>query len=316
MPEQTSLANHYHDLVISLDKIAEHYFYEGRLQDAINLLDSFKKNTNYEDINPSDLAHLLVSYGNQLVNGIFALSISIDDVLAVLTEASDLIQKLENKEFHAELIYLFGVAHYYDQLSKQPANFSQANEYLIEARAIFTKINDTRHLSMTLLFLGLIQQFTDNAPEAMELFIEGNQLAEQNNHLFEQSYTTRHIGMLENAAGNLETAHKYLWQSLDLRLKVGFKNGLPFSYIALGDVLGKQNSFEDAKTHYTQAIELANSMNQRRPLLFATLSMGILHLEQGNNLQAKVHLQTAELLANEIEHAGALALIKTKLTET
>lgn len=314
MEIQTPLHRDYHDVVIGISQIGKAYFFQGHLPKGIDLLKTCLAEFHTEDMRPNDLAKLWLSYSELLVHGIFDLGIVLEDVLAALHSAQNIAIPLGDAHLSADIEYLLGVAHYYDQLFKRPQDFTQAQGYLQHAEHSQQALQNTERLSMIAVYSGLIAQFSGDVDHAMQRFQDGHALALNNNHLWAQSYTARHIGMLHNAKNNFENALTYLRRSVELRQAVGYRNGLHFAQIALADTLQNLNQLDEAQKLYQDAIQLAEELQQQRPRLFGLLGLGNLYASLAEQEFAKTSFEQAKQVALAIGHQRAVAHIEEKLT--
>lgn len=203
----------------------------------------------------------------------------------------------------------YGRAHYYGHFADR--EFEQATDYLRQARDLQQAIDDKRDLSESVLFLGLIQQFSGNRDVAMRSFQEAYELAE--GYPLEQSYAILHIGMLELHAEQWQSALENITESLYLRELVGFKQGLPFPHIFAGDALAALSNVEAAHEHYEQALALAREINNQRALLFATLSLGIMYHDVEDTARARPFLLDAKQLAETMGHERGIEMAEERL---
>ncbi|MCI0709542.1 MAG: tetratricopeptide repeat protein [Chloroflexi bacterium] len=305
----TDLNRHYHELTQNLREISRLYFYEGRLQDAVDVLKSGIETCRPEDMALEDMAELWVDYGTRITYGIFQLGYALDDAVQVLDNAMSLSKALGDERLEATCLTQYGRAHYYHHFDAR--QFEKAIDYLEQSSRIQRSIEDWRGLSESLLFLGLIQQFSGNRDKAIRLFQEAYDVA--GGFALEQSYAVLHIGMLEYQAEQWQSSLAKIKEALRLRESVGFKQGLPFPHITAGDSLAGLRDYESARAHYEQAQTLAKETNNERALMFATLSLGIMYHDLRDFAQARPYLLDARALAEALGHKRGLALADEKL---
>lgn len=305
----TTIQQYYHALVENLRTISRHYYYEGRLADAIQMLKSGVESCIATDMDLLDQAQLWLDYGTRLTYGIFMLDYTLDTVLPALNPASEYIEQLDNQQLQGDCLTQYGRAYYYHHFEAR--DFTQATAYLEQARELQLAITDQRGLSESTLFLGLIQQFSDNKLDAIRLYEEAYEVG--TGHALEQSYAILHLGILEQHKEQWQSSLEKLEKSLHLRQSVGFKVGLPFPHIFIGDSLVELGQHETAHAHYEQARTIAQEVTNQRALLFATLSLGIMYYDQQNSELAKPYLLEAKEIAATMGHSRGVQMAEERL---
>ena len=87
--------------------------------------------------------------------------------------------------------------------------------------------------------------------------------------------------------GDADKALSYSLEELTLREEVGFKTGLPLSYLNVGNAYYEKKDLTHASLHYEKALELAEEMKLKMDTVLALLSIGDLRQAEGQLQQAR-----------------------------
>ncbi|MFW9996991.1 MAG: tetratricopeptide repeat protein [Candidatus Odinarchaeota archaeon] len=314
MLDNNAIASEYSSLIQSLCKISEYYLFNGKLTEAIDLLSNCSHILSKSEVHAEDRLSFLLQSGKLLVTNIFLHDGEIDRALAELKQAETLdCFSIENNE--ARISDLKGLAHYYHQLHERPADFTKALHYFEEALDKQDN-SDTRLLSEILFHVGLVNEQSGKTDDAWEIYHQAHDIAKENEHDLEQSFTARHIGFLHQQKGNLEEATQCFEESLMLREKIGFRIYNPFAYLSLGDIHIARNELDRAIEYCTRGQEAAIAMNNVKAQVLASYYLGKLFKKKEEWKRAQRCLEEARDLAMEINLQDLLPEIEKELASS
>ncbi|MHA2295942.1 MAG: tetratricopeptide repeat protein [Candidatus Hodarchaeales archaeon] len=311
MLDDNTITSEYSFLIQSLCKISEFYLFNGKLADAIDLLNNCSYLISRSEVQTEDQLIFLLQSGKLLVRNIFMHNGEIDRAIDELKRAETL-DYLSNDNSKAKILDLKGLAHYNYQLHKRPVDFTKALDYFEEALKLQDN-NDTRFLSEILFHIGLVNEQSGKTDDAWEFYQQAHDKAKENGHELEQSFAARHIGFLHQQKGNLEEATKSFEESLSLREKVGFKISLPFAYLSLGDIYIARNDLDKADEYCTRGYEAAIEMNNVKAKVLATYYLGKLFKKKEDWKRARQHLEEARDIATRINLQDLLPEIEKEI---
>lgn len=254
--------------------------YGGRTTQAIELLRNVRRqlDTAAPEAMRARLA-LEEGSGRSLEN--FQGAGSFDETYDVLADGLALAIAAGDPGLIATAHDALGMARYYQALATR-GDFGPAFEELALALAARETTGDSRALAESVFHIGLIRQNTGDWDEARRCFERAIAVAEAGGHALELSYAVRHLGMYyQSQVGDLETARACYQRSLELREQIGFRIFLPFSHLALGELLVELGRLDEARLHFTSAYEIAAEIGSPSQTIFALLLLGELHERRG-----------------------------------
>jgi tetratricopeptide (TPR) repeat protein len=294
----STVGEQYARLVDALCDISETYYYAGRLDDGLRLLEGGAALLDGPDTPPRDQARLLLQHGKLLAAAYFQGNGAADAAIAPLSRAQQIADSTGDDRLRGAVLDALGLAHYYRALNTGVGDADTALTHFQQALALLSATHDTRGICEALFHVGLAHQvLTKQIDQALEYFTRALQIAEQHDYKYEKSYLVRHLGFIAQSSGDLDLARRYLEESLALREAIGFKAYLPFSHLAVGDVCSEQHDLAAAETHYRHAYRLAEEMDVRAGVVFALISLGDLDLERQEREQARAYFTQAHALA-------------------
>jgi tetratricopeptide (TPR) repeat protein len=307
LADSASIATQYTTLVRSLCDIAESYYYLGRLDDALALLDTGAQIAKQKEMLSSDRAQLLLQRGKLRATAIFLASGDFDATLADLTQAQQIAEDTGDRRLLGSALNLIGQAHYFHVLNSGGRDWDAPRTYFQQALAQQEASGDTAGACDSIFQLGLLHERKAEYDLAAEHYRRVLALTAQHGHKRERSYAARHLGFIYHRQGDLEQARHLFEESLALRDQIGLKLYIPFAQIALGDVLLDQGDGAGALDRYQNAYNIAEEMGLKAGLIFALLSMGYAHKEQQSLAQALGHFERALTVAETIGFERGIA---------
>jgi len=290
-----AITKHYTRLIDTLCELSESYYYLGRLDDALNLLDLGTQFLEAKEVTRRNRAKLLLQHGKILATSIFHNNRGYDKALPTLFQAKQIAESIPDEQLLANSLDLIGQVYYYTKLNTDEGNSSTSMTYFQQALEKREAIYDERGVSEALFHIGLIYENGDSPDndKAEEYYTKALHLADQYNYKLEKSYAVRHLGFRSFEKGDLDTARKYLTESLTLREELEIQLLLPFSHMAVGDVLYTQKDMATALMHYQKAYTLAEEMDLKVATVMSILCIGDVRQAQGVLSEALEYFEKA-----------------------
>jgi tetratricopeptide (TPR) repeat protein len=136
LADSASIAAKYTTLIQSLCDIAESYYYLGRLDDALTLLDAGIQIAEQHEVLPGDQASLLLQRGKLRATAIFLTNGDLDSTLADLAQAQQIAEDIHDRRLLGSALNLIGQAHYFDILNSGGQDWDVPQPYFQQALAL------------------------------------------------------------------------------------------------------------------------------------------------------------------------------------
>jgi tetratricopeptide (TPR) repeat protein len=311
--DSASIAAQYSTLTRSLCDIAESYYYLGRLDDALRLLDAGIQVITQPEVLPGDRALLLLQRGKLRATTIFLANGDVNATLADLAHAQSFAAGINDRRLLGQVLNLIGQTYYFDILNNGGQDWSTPQTYFEKALEQQEAIGDSAGACDSIFQLGLLHERKAEHDQAAEHYRRVLDLTAQHNHKRERSYAARHLGFIYHRQGDLEQARRLFEESLALREQIGLKLYIPFAQIALGDVLLDQGDSAGAIDRYWRAYKLAEEMGLKAGLISALLSLGYAHKEQQSLQQALDCFEHARAVAQTIDFKRGIVAAATEI---
>lgn len=282
-------SQHYTTAIDACCKIAQAYFYLGRLADAQHVLRSTLHLIETSEAKPQDRLKLLLLYGQILTVDYFLNDTDADLLFETLLQARQIAETVHDQQGIADALSLLGQAHYFATLvarvssGASPNNpqdqgqYHEALTYQQQALELREALNDTRGISESHFYIGIVYERWQQRDLAVEHYTKALQTAEQFGYLFERSEPTRHLAWNAFLKGDLDRALVSARQALSLREAANFRPHLPFDHLLLSDIYQAKGERANAVLHAEIASTLAKAMGSTRALTGASE-----HLERLN----------------------------------
>ncbi|MCI0712600.1 MAG: tetratricopeptide repeat protein [Chloroflexi bacterium] len=281
----------------------ELYYQQVRIEEAFTLLESFDAWPDLPEIQSEDYINLKLKLAELLNVSIFIHKTSPQRVLAVLADLPD---------DHPDVLNMRGLAHYYDQLGTENADFSIAIENFLQALKLHQGEDNARGRVKTLFHIGLVHQFSRRPDEARDHFQQAYELTKEHSFPFEQSFAVRHLGFL---ADNPELTRQYLEESLQLREQLNCNVYLPFSHQSLAQVYLKVGDYDAAEQHLKKGQAIAQKYNIARAVYFIDMTLGDLYVAKQEYDSATDAFTRMKQGASDFGHEEVAALAEQRLKE-
>ena len=207
-------------------------------------------------------------------------------VVAALEEARSAVQASNDKRALATLEMAEGRFTYWKALDKTK-DWGLPTEDFDRALQIYKELGDEIGLGEAMFYRGLVYQMQEENPRALQIFEQALVLTKKTGDERMQSFVVRHIGYLQQTAGEIDAARANFQKSLQLRQGNEMKVFVPFALIALADFEVEQKNPTEAINLIEQALPLAKSGNSPRALYVGQLTLAKSYADQGKATEAK-----------------------------
>lgn len=279
------LAHHYTTAIDAGCKIAQAYFYLGRLTEAQHVLRSMLHLIETSEAQPQDRLKLLLLSGQVLTVAHFLNDTDANLLFEPLREAREIAETLPAQQGRADALSLLGQAYYFVTLMARARSgvsldgpqdqgaYREALAYQQQALELREALHDTRGEAESHFYIGIVYERWQQRDLAVEHYTKAFQIAEQFGHLFEQSEPTRHLAGDALLKGDLDQALALAQQALSLREATNFRPHLPFDHLLLSDIYQAKGERAKAVLHAEIASTLANEMGSSEALAWANESL-------------------------------------------
>jgi tetratricopeptide (TPR) repeat protein len=262
----------YTTAIDALSKIAGSYFFLGRLGDAQHVLSSSLQMIDVDEVAQKDHLKLLLLYGKVLIVDHLISRGDSDLMFSTILQAKQIADALGEQQGIADALSLLGQAHTNAttvSIIKSGAlpfgprgdgKYEQDFSYHQQALQLQEALHDTRGISESHFFIGLVYQFWQQDGLARKQFTKAIQVAEQYGHILEQAEPNRHLTFDALFRGDLDQALIHAKRALSFREAGGFKPYQPFDHLTLRDIYLRKADTANAQFHMQQASALAEEM--------------------------------------------------------
>ncbi len=302
--------------VQGIEKILEkgqQLYYNGELGKAIDLYEENESIVLGEGFDENLKIQFYLSYSSVLVVTILMENSSFDKIMKKLEYCENLIQDKKSLEL-ARIKLQKAIAWDYKPVSspdQKESNLSQATKLTDEAIAILEEVDDSKYSSRAYFYRGLFFERRRELEPAEKWYKKSSQVGE--NHPIEKSFAVRHLGFIEMRRGKLERCRDLLEESLNLREVAGFKIGMPYSILSMGDINTLLKDLHKALEYYKSGYEYAVNIGNKLAQVIGLTSIGRTHTRLEEYEEAVPYLEDAMKLAEQIGASDLLAVAKKTL---
>lgn len=306
-------AEQYTAVLKGLSTIAESYFYDGRVDDAVHILTCAQQLANAADVLPHDLAALLIcagyiySWRGSLITGQY------DVPLSILHRAEQVARATQDQLLIARTLDTLGGAYYNQAVTLAEADFERPLSYFQHALMLRETAHDQRGICESLFHVGLVAERKQQYDDALRAFDTVYTTAKYHHYHGAVAEAARHLGFAHTRAGNLDQALRYFQEAQLLLEETGQTIFLPFAQLSVGEIFHMQHQWEQAEQHYQMAYALAQIMQIKRASVQIAYSLGEVCEEQNNVEQAYAYYETAYNLATAINFKLGMTMCDAKL---
>lgn len=309
------LATAYRAIIDAIDRIVETYYYQGRFDEALQLLDSSQQIARQKEVSREDQVKVTVTKGKLLARKSFLSNDGYDAALSVLAVARETAASLNHKPLLATALTFAGLVTYGKTFNTGKGDYASAQDYFEQALHLRKELDDQRGIAESLIYTGIVHERQGDENTAVDHYQKALTIADKNNLKLEKSYALRHLAFLRQAHEDLDGALEYFKQSLALREEIGFKVYLPLSFLSVGHVYYEKGALEDALAYYRQSYTLAQELEARRVVALCALLMGELYQDQEKFEKALASFKEAQTTAVAIGYTKGATNAAAKIAE-
>jgi tetratricopeptide (TPR) repeat protein len=188
--------------------------------------------------------------------------------------------------------------------------YDEALSSLEKALVLFRDAEDTRGVASTLDDIGQIKWVRGHYDAALDYYSAGLQLRRELVGQSDVASQTRgaersvalslnHIGTVKLARGELKDAMVYFREALELRKKVGDRQGIADSFNNLAALCLERGDHAKAIALFEESLAMAKSIGYRSCETIVSNNLGETLLKEGRLDEAEAHLSEAMALADE-----------------
>jgi tetratricopeptide (TPR) repeat protein len=190
---EETLSERYTTTLEALREIAEAYYFQGRLDDALHVWRVGEQLLAGAEVLPGDQATFLLGYASFLVDNYFLSGREKELMQTVVERARQSAQALQDAFATATALFLCGRMTYNLHLLKGEVDYTDARDYLQQSSALREAVGDSYHLADALFYTGLTYDRQGPSPQSETLFKRALQLAEQQGNRWAASEAHRHL---------------------------------------------------------------------------------------------------------------------------
>lgn len=172
------------------------------------------------------------------------------EIAAGLDQIAEQARTSEDSTLEAFVCSRRGLALHVQFLANPDAGESPEEMALFErALRLRQEVRDLRGEAESFFHIGLVEQMArKDEARALDCFRRSYELAKEAKDGVLMSYAIRHIGYVQQAAGNRDTAQEAFTESLELRKAAGWRPGVAAAQLALASVLADEGEHKRAQT--------------------------------------------------------------------
>src|SRR5215212_10171616 len=294
-------AEQYTAVLKGLTTLAESYFYDGRIEDAVHVLTCAQQLADASDVRPHDLAALLICAGSiyswrgSLITGDYDLPLSL------LHRAEQLAGVTHDHLLLARALDMLGSAYYKQAMTLAEADFERPLSYFQHALLLRETAHDQRGICESLFHVGLITERKRQYDAALRAFDTVYTTAKHHHYHGAVAEAARHLGFAHLRTGAFDQALACFQEARLLLEETGQHIFLPFAELSVGEVFAMQQQWEQAEQHYHIAYALAQTMQIKRASVQIAYSLGEVCEAQNKTDEAYAYYETAYDLATAIQ---------------
>ena len=255
----------------NLISIANAYFYSGRLDDAVNLLQQGTALLDFGDATQDAHVDLLLACASMQTQQAWVNTGDYQQAEATIDQLESLAQTDSQR---GRFLNVKANKLRVQALGSTERDFTIPRQLFTESLTLLDENAQPKDYFWSLFRMGICDQFEGTYDNALEIFQRAESLARKHNFKHELSYATRHIGFVYQFTDRLEQALPALQESLDLRIEVDFLIFQPMSYVAVANVLHQLERHDEAKIQYAKAVETADAMGFNRTRMIVRVNFG------------------------------------------
>jgi len=310
---ESSLQDRYSLLLATMVGIAERHHYQGRLDDALKLLDAASAVSEAAEAPPAASARVLVLRGRILVSRVFVENQGQELAKHVLQDGMRAARGQGDEITRADAMDQLGLLSFFGTMTSGGKDYRSAQDYFEGALAVRERLRDVRGLAESHFHLGLVQERNGNDVLAEKHYREALEIATGGGFKLEQSYAVRHLAGLAARRKEFERALELFQKSLQLRQETGFMLFMPSSLNAVGETLLSLHRTQEARTYFSRSLRLADKLGQVRISVISLILLGDAEQTLQRPRSAHSHFVQARERARSIGYSVGLEIASKRL---
>lgn len=302
------------DALRAIEEIAGAYYYQGRLNEALTLLQSGEQVLRFREVQEMDRVDFLLHYADFLIDNYFLTNQNEKLMRMIVRQTRE--EALTNGDalLVATALYHTGRMLYYCNLNTGGSDYTEARNFFRKALASYENIGDPHGIAQSLFYIGLTHERHREEEQARGCYRQALDLGREYDDRWVISETTRHLAGLNLGKDN-DTSLRYALESLRLREEMGFKRAFPSAHLLLSSVYMARGELERAWEHAQIAQGLAEEMMLRSSLMSVLLTQGEIQQRLGKLDEARANFEKAGALAEELGIAYGIVAAKANLEQ-
>lgn len=302
------------DALRAIEEIAGAYYYQGRLAEALTLLQSGEQALRFREVQEIDRVDFLLHYADFLIDNYFLTNQNEKLMRAIVRQAREEAIANGDEKNVAIALYHTGRMLYYCNLNTGGSDYTEARNSMRKALASYENLGDPHGIAQSLFYIGLTHERLGEEDQARGYYRQALDLGREYDDKWVISETTRHLAGLNLGKDN-DTSLRYALESLRLREEMGFKRAFPAAHLLLSSVYIARGELEKAWEHTQLAHGLAEEMKLRSSVMSVLLTQGEIQQRRGKLDEARAKFEKAGALAEELGIAYGIAAAKANLEQ-
>jgi tetratricopeptide (TPR) repeat protein len=185
-------------------------------------------------------------------------------------------------------------------LFRMRGDYPSAREWLEQARATFTSLEDISGLALTLIELGILSQRQGEYAAALSVLQEALSLARE---LRDETVTAKalnHLGIVAYNQGENASARALCEESLALKRALNDKRGIAASLNLLGIIAWSQGDYPAAHTFHSEGLAFFREMGDKWGTASSLNNTALVYLDEGDVATARALNEESLTLFREL----------------
>lgn len=308
------ISERYVRALLAIEESASAYHYQGRLADALALLQSGERLLGFPEVRTTERVSFLLKYAEFLVDYYFLTNQEERLMRTVVQQTRDEAVASGDDPSIAAALTQLGKMLYYCNLNTGGSDYTETRGYIRQALERYETLDDKHGIAQALFLLGLTHERQREEEQARGCYRQSLDIAREYDDKWVIAETTRHLAGLNLGKDN-DSSLRYATESLKRREEIGFKRALPSAHLLISRVHLEREELEAAWEHTQRALDLAKEMDLRSSLMSVLLTQGEIQQKQGNPEAARADFEKAATLAEELGLAYGIAAAKANLAQ-
>ena len=316
---QSKLTQYCINLVHAILDLSEVYLWDGRLDDALHLLESDLVEQIEKELPMKEIIQLQVQRAKTMRFKCQLDGSSNESTLALLHNVEERGLDLEDKSILADVVRLIGLVIYDQEL--WTTTLEKPQHYFEQALILRKEINNRRGVAESLLDVGTIYQnkldrTDEDIEKAFEYYQKAYTLATECGFMREKANTARHLGYIYgNHKGDLVKSLVYHQEFLDIHEEMGSKLYLGQAHTMVGFAHYALQDQEQALKHFESAKTIAQELGSQLPLAEALFGLGLVYEGKDNASGALRYYEKAITVARLINLRPVIQAATNRIQE-